>query len=93
MFSVRNIHPMSEFLRNSKSHVQRLKQSKMPELLTVNGRAEIVVQDAESYEAMLQELERARFVESLVSAEADYESGKARPITEFFAEIRSKYAV
>jgi hypothetical protein len=79
MIDVRNIYSLSDFVRNTKSHVQRPKDSKAPEVLTVNGRAELVVQDAESYQAMLDELERARFIESLVAAERDYEAGKGRP--------------
>lgn len=71
--------------------MQRLKESKGPEILTVNGRAEIVVQDAESYQAMVEELEKARFLASLLAAEKDFESGKGRLASEFFSEIKAKY--
>jgi len=91
MLDVRSIHPLSDFLRNTKTHMQRLKESKTPELLTVNGRAELIVQDAESYQAMVEELERARFIESLVAAERDFAAGKGRPAGEFFAEAKAKY--
>ncbi len=37
----------------------RLKESKTPLVLTVNGRAELAVQDAESYQLILDRLERA----------------------------------
>ena len=93
MIDVRNIHSLSDFVRNTKSHMQWLKESKAPEVLTVNGRAEIVVQDAESYQAIIEELERARFIESLVAAEADYEAGKGRPAKEVFAELKARYDV
>lgn len=93
MIDVRNIHPLSDFVRNTKGHIQRLKDTKAPEILTVNGRAEIVVQDAESYQAMLEELERARLIESLVTAEREYEAGKGRPATDFFAEAKARYGL
>jgi len=91
MLDDQNTHPLSDFVQNTKIYVQRLKKTKGPELLTVNGRAELVVQDAESYQAMVDELERARFVQSLVSAEKDFDSGKSRPANEFFTEIIAKY--
>ena len=53
---------MTEFQRNAKEYVGRLKRAKTPLVLTVNGRAELVVQDAGSYQDMLnrlQELETA----------------------------------
>jgi PHD/YefM family antitoxin component YafN of YafNO toxin-antitoxin module len=93
MIDLRDIHPLSDFVRNTKKHVERLKESKTPEVLTINGRAEIVVQDAESYQAMLDELEKARFVESLIAAEKEFEAGKSRPASEFFSEMKTKYGV
>ena len=93
MLDVRSICPLSDFVRNAKSNVQRLKESKAPEVLTVNGRAEIVVQDAETYPSMVDELERTRFVESLVAAERDFEAGKGRPAGGFLAEIKARHDV
>ena len=53
MLDTRQIHSLTDFLRNHKAHVARLKETKAPEILTVNGRAEIVIQDAESYQDLL----------------------------------------
>ncbi len=91
MLKIQSIHPLSDFLRNAKAHVQRLKASKTPEILTVNGRAEIVVQDAESYQALVEEVERARFIESLVVAEKEYEAGGGRSAKDVFAELKAPY--
>lgn len=57
MVDVRNIHSMSDFIRNHKAHVARLKETRMPEVLTVNGRAEVVVLDAESYQNLVDRAE------------------------------------
>ncbi len=56
MLDSRQIHPMSDFLRNHKAHVARLKETRVPEVLTVNGRAEVVLLDTETYEAMVKQL-------------------------------------
>lgn len=53
MLDLNNIHSLSDFNRNSKEHIERLKESGEPEVLTVNGKAELVVQDAESYQELL----------------------------------------
>ena len=46
MLDTREIHSLTGFLRNHKAHVTRLKETHAPEVLTVNGKAEVVVQDA-----------------------------------------------
>src|ERR1039458_8559472 len=40
MLDAREIHPLTDFLRNHKAHVTRLKETHAPEVLTVNGKAE-----------------------------------------------------
>ncbi len=42
MLDTRHIHSLSDFVRNPKAHVARLKETRTPEVLTVNGRAEVV---------------------------------------------------
>ncbi len=37
MLDTREIHPLTDFLRNHKAHVARLKETQAPEVLTVNG--------------------------------------------------------
>ncbi|HEY3332755.1 MAG TPA: hypothetical protein VGK19_22170 [Capsulimonadaceae bacterium] len=53
MIDTRQIHSMSDFIRNHKAHVARLKATGAPEVLTVNGRAEVVVLDAASYQNLM----------------------------------------
>jgi len=50
------IHPLSEFGRDAESLVSRVKQAGRPVVLTVEGRAEVVLQDAASYQAMVDRL-------------------------------------
>jgi hypothetical protein len=59
MLDLNNIHSLSDFNRNSKEHIERLKESGEPEVLTVNGKAELVVQDAESYQELLKKADFA----------------------------------
>jgi len=59
MLDLTNIHSLSDFNRNSKEHTERLKESGEPEVLTINGKAELVVQDVESYQELLTKAEFA----------------------------------
>ena len=71
--ATRHIHPLTDFLRNHRAHMARLKETRAPELLTVNGRAELVVQDAKSYQALL---DRLHHMETLAAVRAGIESAK-----------------
>jgi len=45
----RDIHGLSTFKRDTTKSVRQMKKTKVPVVLTVNGKGELVVQDAESY--------------------------------------------
>jgi prevent-host-death family protein len=59
---IRDIHSLSDFQRNTKQYVNELKDSHRPVVLTINGEAALVVQDAAAYQELLDELEIARSV-------------------------------
>lgn len=56
MLDTRQIHSLSDFVRNPKAHVARLKETRTPEVLTVNGRAEVVLLDTETYETLMEQI-------------------------------------
>jgi hypothetical protein len=56
---VQDIASLTDFHRNSTAHCKRLRLSGRPEVLTVNGKAVLVVQDAAAYQRMLEAVERA----------------------------------
>lgn len=53
MVKLANIRSLSDFQRNTKQHLRRLKKTGEPEVLTINGQAELVVQSAAAYQRML----------------------------------------
>lgn len=57
MIKTQNIYPLSDFQRNAREFVANLQESGQPIVLTVNGKASLVIQDAASYQALLDELE------------------------------------
>ena len=87
MIRAENIRALSDFQRNTKKHLRRLKASGEPEVLTVNGKAAVVIQSAEGYDLALAaaseqaELDRLR----LAIQQADNDEGVS--VDEVFAEI------
>jgi hypothetical protein len=53
---------LSDFQRKTRGHIRRLTRTGLPEILTVNGRAELVVQDAASYQKLLDALDHAQAI-------------------------------
>jgi len=87
------IHPLSHFQRNAKAFVRRLKSSRRPAVLTVNGRAELVVQDAASYQSLMDRLDRAETIASIREGLESAERGKGRPAEEVLEELRRKHKI
>ena len=55
-----DIGSLTDFNRNTKAHLKRLRWTGRPELLTVNGKAEVVVQSASAYERLIKTLEKLK---------------------------------
>lgn len=88
-----DIHPLTGFLRDHKAHLERLTATGRPEVLTVNGKARVVVQDAKAYEKMLKALdaiETERVVRSRLAALDRAEPGV--PAREVLADVRKRLA-
>jgi prevent-host-death family protein len=86
----RDVHSLTDFKRNTADYMQQLKETKSPVVLTVNGRAEIVVQDAESYQALLDRIEQIETIEGIRLGLEDMKTGRMRPASEVFADMRRK---
>lgn len=57
-----DIRPLTDFKRKTPEFLARLKRSGRPVVLTVNGRAALVVQDAASYQTLFDLAERLKAV-------------------------------
>ena len=61
----RDIQSLSTFKRDTAKIVRQLKKTGRPVVLTVNGKAELVIQDAESYQKLLEAHERMDAIEGI----------------------------
>lgn len=91
MIDLKEVRSVTEFQRNVKECVGRLKRKKVPMVLTVNGRAELVVQDAASYQAMLDRLERAETLAAIRQGAAEFDRGEGIPLAQAEARLRKKH--
>jgi prevent-host-death family protein len=55
--NLQNIQTLTDFKRNAKDYVERIKATKSPLVLTVNGKAEVVVHDAQAFQQMIDQLQ------------------------------------
>ena len=76
MINLKDIHPLTGFLRNHKAHIKRLKSTGRAQVLTINGEAQLIVQDAKSYQALLDRLDHAESVEILRHRVASLQAGE-----------------
>lgn len=81
------IDSLSNFKRNSADYLKQLKKSGRPVVLTVNGKAELVVQDAASYQRLLEITERLETIEALKPAIEEMKAGRGEPADAFFAHL------
>lgn len=84
------MHSLTDFLRNHKRHVADLKESGRPEILTINGKAELIVQDAESYQQLLDRLAEVEFVSAVNEGIADYKAGRTMDLDEAFDSVKEE---
>ena len=90
MFDItKDIQPMTTFRRNPGKFMRRLKKTRRPIVLTVNGKAEVVVQEAEAYQHLLDIAAHADAAEGIRHGLEDVEKGRVRPARDVFAEIRA----
>lgn len=57
-----DIQPLSTFKRNTNELITQMKNTGHPIVLTINGRAELVVQDASSYQQLLNKIEELKAI-------------------------------
>jgi prevent-host-death family protein len=88
-----DIQSLTTFRRKSGEFMKRLKKTKRAVVLTVNGKAEAVVQDAEAYQRLLDAAARADIHEAIRQASDDIARGRTRAAREVFARIRRKHGI
>ena len=83
----RDIHSLSTFKRDTAKLVRQMKKTKAPVVLTVNGKAELVVQDAESYQELLDAKDRMDAIDGIKRGLLSMKNNAGKPAADFFQEF------
>jgi hypothetical protein len=93
MIDLRDIHSLSEFQRNTRAHVEHLKTTGRPEVLTVNGQAELVVQHAEAYQKLLDLVGNAAAIVGIQRGLQGMNDGSGEDADEAFASLEQELGI
>ncbi len=83
----------SDFQRNAKDYIRKLKESGKPAVLTVNGEAEVVVQSAEAYQKLMDDRELLDGIRSISRGLEQAKRGKGRAMREFLAALAKEHGI
>ena len=89
----RDIHSLTDFKKNTAKFVEQLKETGEPVVLTINGKAELIVQDATAYQKLLQIADEARVLEGIRQGIEDMNAGRTVRLDEFNAHAQTKHRV
>jgi prevent-host-death family protein len=86
----RDIHPLTDFKRNTPEFLRQLKATGQPVVLTINGKAELVVQDAASYQKLFELAERLETIQAVKEGLASIDRGEGKPMDDVFDELEKE---
>jgi prevent-host-death family protein len=90
MIRLKSIYSLSEFQRKTKQHVARMKRTHEPEVLTVNGQAELVVMSVEAFEKLRSDLEREEIVNTANGAALESLRRGEIAVEDFLSSLRPR---
>src|SRR5260370_37857182 len=94
MIDVSNgIDSLTNFKRNTSAFLHKLRKSRQPVVLTVNGKAELVVQDASSYQQLLELINRLEAIQGIKRGLEEMKAGKGKSLDQVDKEIRKKHRI
>ncbi len=93
MESDHSTRPLEDFRLDTPGFLRRLKETGEPVLLTVDGKAELVVQDAEAYRKLLDQAGEAEALEGIRRGLEDRDGGRTIGLEEFKDHARRKHGI
>jgi len=89
----RDIDSLTRFKRSTAEMIAQLKATGEPLVLTVNGRAEVVVQDAAAYQRLLEHVDRVEAIIGIKKGLASLERGEGVPFDKAIRKLRRKHKI
>ena len=88
-----NIYSLSDFQRNTRDYIAKLKQTGSPAVLTVNGQAEVVVQSAAAYQRLVEDQELLQSMRTISRSLEQAKRGEGRPMRKFLEALASEHGI
>jgi prevent-host-death family protein len=88
-----DIDSLSNFKRRTSMLMRRMKTDGHPLVLTVNGKPELVVQDAAAYQKVLEAVERLEAIEGIREELSDLKAGRTQPMGQVHAKLRKRHGL
>lgn len=85
-----DIDTLDNFKRQSKREIQKLKRSGRPKVLTINGKAAVIVQDASAYENLIRWMDQVDCIEAVQQGAAEADAGKLIDADEYFRKAKRR---
>jgi prevent-host-death family protein len=89
----KDIRSLSDFKRHTGDLMERMVESGEPMVLTVNGKARLVVQDAGAYQRLLESIEYSEAVKGIRRGLSDVNHGRTKSAGQALDEIRRKHGI
>lgn len=92
----RGIDSLTNFKRQTAEYLIRLHKTGEPVVLTVNGKAQVVVQDAEAYQKLVEAAAKADHEETVAAIReglADLDAGRTKPAKATIKSLAKKYGI
>lgn len=88
-----DIRPLTDFKRDSAALTRRLKKTGQPLVLTVNGKAELVVHAVASYQRLWEMIERMEAVAGIRKGLDSFAKGRGIPLRKTDERMRRKHGI
>jgi len=89
----RDIQSLLTFKRNTNELISQMKETGNPIVLTVNGKAELVVQDAVAYQQLLDTLEKLETLIGIKKGLKNIATGNTQSLNQFIEEMQKKHGI
>lgn len=93
MIQPSDIHTLTEFKRDSTRLIDKLDESGRPAVLTVEGKAKVVVLGVEAFEKLAAAVEHIETVQLLRERLKEIGHGKGRPMLDVLEELRQEFGI
>lgn len=90
------VDSLTNFKRQTADYVKQLRKTGEPVVLTVNGKAQIVVQDAEAYQRLIEaaaKSEREETIAAIREGLNDVKMGRTKPAKKALKALAKKYGI